>query len=382
MRSKDITYVNLTLEGDAWHPSIGTDVESTTRWLGYTLEARQARGAAEWLAYTHSEEPRGWHAIARHTVTVRPLTPNTLLLMLGWLPEYDLTAPEHVYVSVPFWATLKNLSALPSRANFTIEVSTPRVHVSGELAISHVAEAALRSRPHVMHVALEECDWTVDAGTPGSVAYLALSEALDGPNDVGATPGESGWMLAANGRLVPRRLNATHLVLFVPPLAAYDIASPETITLSVPASALLQHHEDLISVASFVVVPEPGTARLRGELLRLNGTHRARGTSLLARSLEVELVGDTFVAELAHNASLQRALLQARRPLRACAAARHCLSCFTPPLSNPSTFSRPPPLCAGRDLGSGGAARLERARLTRSAPRREPERPGARRRQL
>ena len=99
VRSKDITYVNLTLEGDAWHPSIGTDVESTTRWLGYTLEARQARGAAEWLAYTHSEEPWGWHAIARHTVTVRPLTPNTLLLMLGWLPEFDLTAPEHVYVT-------------------------------------------------------------------------------------------------------------------------------------------------------------------------------------------------------------------------------------------------------------------------------------------
>ena len=50
-------------------------------------------------------------------------------------------------------------------------------------------------------------------------------------------------MLAASGLLTSRRWNATHLSLTVPPLAAYDIAAPETVEVTVPAAALLQHHQ-------------------------------------------------------------------------------------------------------------------------------------------
>ena len=65
--------------------------------------------------------------------------------------------------------------------------------------------------------------------------------------------GTSGWQLAASGLLVARRENASHLTLTVPPLPAYRIVSPETVTVTVPGDAILQHDDTLPDLATFVV---------------------------------------------------------------------------------------------------------------------------------
>ena len=63
----------------------------------------------------------------------------------------------------------------------------------------------------------------------------------------------SGWQLAGSGQLRARRENASHLVLTVPALPAYAVSSPETVVVTIPAEALLQHHSALGGLASFVV---------------------------------------------------------------------------------------------------------------------------------
>ena len=298
VRTRSTTVVNVTLEGSEWAAGLGVDDATTQFWLSRTLN-------------TPSTQLLGWQAVARSRVSVHRATPYTLSLQLGWFAEYDIAwLDEEVFVSVPYWATAINVTAEPSFANFTVAVSTPRARASGELVGERVPEAALRSRQHEVMIELEGCDWPVDAGTPGSAAYAALADALEGPSAGGVAPGMSGWTMAGNGRLVPRRHNASHLTLVVPALAAYDIAAPETVEVTVPAAALLQHHLPLRGVASFVVVPESGAARLGGSLLARNGTRRGLPPRLAGTQLEVSLVADSFAPELRHNSSLQRQLLR------------------------------------------------------------------------
>ena len=288
---------------DMWEPSLGVEEASTARWVNEALDTPA------------SDATHGFNAVVKPRVTVERVDDHVLSLSFGWLPEFDVDVEEYVHVTAPFWATQRNLSAVPGVSvttdlNFSIGVSTPRAYAWGELVGAVVPEEALRSRSHVLHLALEGCDWPVDAGTPGSAAYAALSEALIGQTDVGAVPGESGWMMAASSLLMAQRWNATHLSLTVPPLAAYDIAAPETVEVTVPGAALLQHHEALRAIASFVVVPEGGSARLGGSLLHLNSSARASGATLAGRTLEVSLVADTFVEALRTNTSLHRRLLR------------------------------------------------------------------------
>ena len=291
LRSRETKTVEVTLVGDTWEPSLGVDEASTARWVSDALDAPA------------SDATSGFVVVVKPRLTVQRLTPHVLSLSFGWLPEFDVEAEEIVHVTAPFWATQNNLSAVAGvsvsrELNFSIGVSTPRAYAWGELVGALVPEEALRSRSHVLHLSLEGCDWPVDAGTPGSAAYLALSDALDGPDDVGASPGVSGWTMAASGLLMAQRWNATHLSVTVPPLAAYDITAPETIDITVPGAALLQHHEKLRRIASFVVVPEGGSARLGGSLLELNASSRASGATLAGRTLEVALEADSFVDAL------------------------------------------------------------------------------------
>lgn len=303
LRSRATKTLEVTMVDDMWEPSIGVEEASTARWVNEALDTPA------------SDATHGFNAVVKPRLTVERVDDHVLSLSFGWLPEFDVDAEEYVHVTAPFWATQRNLSAVPGVSvttdlNFSIGVSTPRAYAWGELVGAVVPEEALRSRSHVLHLALEGCDWPVDAGTPGSAAYAALSEALIGQTDVGAVPGESGWMMAASSLLMAQRWNATHLSLTVPPLAAYDIAAPETVEVTVPGAALLQHHEALRAIASFVVVPEGGSARLGGSLLHLNSSARASGATLAGRTLEVSLVADTFVEALRTNTSLHRRLLR------------------------------------------------------------------------
>lgn len=128
-------------------------------------------------------------------------TANMLTLRLGWFPTFDVAEPEPVLIAAPWWSTAHNVSADPSYLNMTVAVSVPTVSISGDLVGSEVTEASLRSRSHSIQMVLEGCDWTLDAGRPGSSAYVALSRAVASSSVAEMSPGRSSWMLAASGLL-------------------------------------------------------------------------------------------------------------------------------------------------------------------------------------
>ena len=223
-----------------------------------------------------TRQPLGWQTTV--SPYLRPhhldLRENGLQLTLvldgidgtGWYPAFDVWYEETAHVQVPHWATVDNVS-ITERTNFSVHISIPRVQAVGPFIGGSVAVRELREEPHDVMLVLEGCDWSLDAGRPDSDAYESLSRAFVGPNDVGMAAGEAGWQLAGSGLLRARRENASHLTLTIPPLPAYRIASPETVRLTVPGPAMLQHHTGLYDLQpatdySFVVLATPGSAIL------------------------------------------------------------------------------------------------------------------------
>ena len=68
----------------------------------------------------------------------------------GWYPSFDVRLAEAVPFTAPWWATAVNVSAVPSYANLTIDVSVPRVEVLGELIGGAVSVAEMRTRAHTL----------------------------------------------------------------------------------------------------------------------------------------------------------------------------------------------------------------------------------------
>ena len=110
-----------------------------------------------------------------------------------------------------------------------------------------------------------------------------------------------------------KRDNASHLTLVVPPLAAYSVSSPETVEVTVPAEALLQHHSELRELGSFVILATPGTATLNGSLLHKNESTRLGPPEVASKTLDVVLTADEWDVAISTNLSLQRLLVSNMR---------------------------------------------------------------------
>ena len=107
-------------------PSLGVEEASTARWVNEALNTPA------------SDATHGFNAVVKPRVTVERVDDHVLSLSFGWLPEFDVDAEELVHVTAPFWATQRNLSAVPGVSvtmdlNFSIGVSTPRAYAWGEL---------------------------------------------------------------------------------------------------------------------------------------------------------------------------------------------------------------------------------------------------------
>ena len=315
LRERRLKEVNLTLSGGSWAAALGRERDATAEWLARAVRGQTVH-AHGWIAAVAP------HVTAQHVIRTAH---DILTLRLvgidgsGWYPAFDVHDDEAVAIAAPWWAIAENVSATPAYANLTIAVTVPRVEVSGEVIGGPVAVEALRTRPHALHLVLSGGEWALDAGRPGSRAYVALSRALVGPRDVGLLAGTSGWELAASGLLRAERENATHLTLVVPPLPAYRIDSPETVRVTVPAAAMANHHLPLDgpSLGQLVVRATAGRATLGGSLLQANASTRLGPPRVASRALEVRLIGDSWAADLAADDALRRLVVHGIRSAQA-----------------------------------------------------------------
>ena len=226
--------------------------------------------------------------------------------------SWPTCSDEAVCISAPSYH-IRQRDCRTSFANLTISRSIPRVSVFGDLVGAATPVAQMREHPHTVQLELIGADLVLYAGRPGSAAYEALSRAFVGPMDVGMVAGSSGWQLAASGLLLPKRESASLLTITVPPLPAYRIVAPETVAIAVPAEAILQHDSMLPSSASFIVTAAPGIAKLSGTLLHKNATTRTAPPQVGGKSLDIQLLGDSWTPSIGTDDALRRKVVEGMR---------------------------------------------------------------------
>ena len=156
-------------------------------------------------------------------------------------------------------------SSAASSPSFALSLS--RARLSGSL-LDDASEAALRSAATLeLAITLTGDDaWAAEVGRLESAADFAIARALlDGIVPSLAEP--TSWATIVAPRLTERhvaRSGPRTVVVEIPQQLGYGISEPETLTVTVPASALLSHR--------------PLLASPHVRILALNSTLKVRGT--------------------------------------------------------------------------------------------------------
>ena len=85
---------------------------------------------------------------------------------------------------------------------------------------------------------------------------MQLLNGLESPRKMG-----SGWVNVVRPKLTPEAVtyvNARNILITVPQVPDYDIVAPETISLSIPASAMRNNPSAIPDVTSFVILAARG----------------------------------------------------------------------------------------------------------------------------
>ena len=333
----------LTLEDDYWHPSLGETAEgspplaaaaqllagfaslnasrpvpSSYPWAaaeGMTDAEAEAAAAAwcatpDWRRPTSALRPvgraasalevevdcgRGWNGVARRYLEQRHLrlvSNQTLELVLPPLPSYAIDSPETITVAVPA-AALASGADLALAPAFTISADVGTAALDGSL-LGALNIATLKTRAHTLTIRAFNDIFVSTLGEAGDVAtaeLLAFFESEQSEPD--------GW----NARILPTltsvtRVSDTQVDVLVPRASAYySISEPETLSIQLPASAMLSEQPvPTLNPQSLIIQADPGTATLSGSLLEAEEGVLVSGSSRYLLLIELK-DGAAFVAD-------------------------------------------------------------------------------------
>ena len=342
----------LTLEDDYWHPSLGETAEgsphlaaaaeliaglsslngsrpaSSYPWAaaaGMTLAEADA-AAAVWCAAPTWRRPtsalrpvgrapseleatvdcgRGWNGVARRYLEQRHLrlvTNQTLELVLPPLPSYAIDSPETISVAVPA-AALASGADLAIAPAFTISADVGTAALDGSL-LGALNGGTLKARAHTLTIRAFNDIFVDTLGEPGDVATAELLSFFESEQSE-----PSGW----NARILPTltaarvtRVSDTQLDVLVPRASEYySISEPETLSLQLPASAMLSEQAvPTLNPQSLIIQADPGTATLSGSLLSAAEGVLVSGSSKYLLLIELS-DGASFVDQLSGAAVLR-----------------------------------------------------------------------------
>ena len=124
------------------------------------------------------------------------------------------------------------------------------------------------------------------------------------------SPERHGWDVEVAPLLTEKsvvRLDDTHLRIFLPQAARFDLLAPQAVELTIPAAAVLSN-ERIEARNTLQLRAEAGYVRLSGSLL--DGTEVAVQTGA---SLFLTLHSDAWAADIGHASEATEALLEGIR---------------------------------------------------------------------
>ena len=272
MVNRTIADLNLeiTLHADTWQPDVGVEVGATLLLLSGLRSAQ--------------DETSGWNVIVLqtldHTNIVRQ-SDFTLVLSLPMFPEYGITAPETLTLTIPVGALTSNQSVVAS-PSVRIPAMPGTAFLFGPM-LNATTEVRLGEGGGVadFNVTLVNDTWIDGVGLSDSVAHYELSRSLlYAISPYGQWGGEtSGWaqvvrqaMLDGSPLPLMRQDDAT-IAFFVPTTPSYDIIAPETLALRIPWQ-LLTTEAAITAEPQPVVAVTPGAAEAGGSFVCHQGIYR------------------------------------------------------------------------------------------------------------
>ena len=253
--------IALVLSGDEWVADLGLWMNEGTFQLLNGLTSLQNTST-------------GWNNVVRPALRAEHVTrmsAHTVRVTLPKLAAYDISSPETLEFTVPPSAVLSaqslavpyalTIMPTPGHAELTGRLlDTPtEVYMSTSLDNRTITVQLTADRwmpslvPHVPYG-----EWVSSSSTKGLTLLVA------GLGSVQAEP--LGFNALINRSAIELRLTSdTVLELVLPPTPLYDVASPETVLLTVPPEAVVSRGE-IVAAPALILRPSPGTPSVVDDL--------------------------------------------------------------------------------------------------------------------
>ena len=252
-------------------------------------------------------EPFGWNAIVRPGLSYDNLqfdagTRQAVSIRIPQFAAYQISSPETVSVVIPAESLLGGIESLRAEPAFIVEA--PRAGgLFGGTLLRNVGEDDLRTTAnYTLSVTLSGDEWSPGIGEPcaAGVAECVTTSLLS--NLVATSSSTLGWNAIVRGSLPVSAVNldaaTQRLTITFPSYGGYEIESPETITLTLPASATASGNRIFVSPA-FRIRAASGAARISGRALGRVTEEDIRQNGAI--EFEVTLYNDTFAPLVGHR---------------------------------------------------------------------------------
>ena len=278
----------LTLTDDSWHANIGASSAETTALINNLDSA--------------GTDLNGWDNVVKaglnDTHVVRT-TDKVVTITLPAFGSYDPLSNETITATAPASTLVQSGSDFTASPTFNVLAFTAAL--TGTLA-DNAVETELRSSGQTLVITLTNDTWHANVGS-SSAETTALINGLD------SAQGETlGWDL-----VVKAGLNDTHVVqttstvvtITLPAFSTYDITAQETITVTVPAAALVTSTTDVKAGTTFNTTVTAGSVALTGTVVDDNEQDIRTGTSTVI----LTLTDDSWHANIGSSSAETTALI-------------------------------------------------------------------------
>jgi len=237
----------ITLTADTWVASGGT-FDGIRQDIIDGLDSAQS-------------ELTGWNNEVRDNEVVTAVvrtSPTVVTITLTAQAAYNITDTETITVTVPASALVTSGSPVVATPTFSV-TEIPVATVSGT-AVPSSTEAQIVAGARTIIITLADDEWVASGATFNAIRQ----DIIDGLDS--AQVEATGWNAEVRDKEVVTavvRTNATVVTITLTAQAAYDITADETITVTVPASALDQTALPITATPTFAVtfispIPGPG----------------------------------------------------------------------------------------------------------------------------
>jgi hypothetical protein len=225
-----------------------------TTWVadGATFNA-QRQNIIDGLDSAQSET-NGWNAEVRDEMGVSSVvrtsgTIVTVTIAAADVADYRMTSNELITVTVPASA-IASADAITATPTFYITAGAESVTISGTLGGSGGTPAEIVAGGETVIITLSNTKWV----TSGATFDAERQDIIDGMDSNGSE--ENGWDAVRSAFAVTdvARTSDTIVTVTLSAASAYAIPSSETITMTVPASAIV-YGVALVASPTFAVVP-------------------------------------------------------------------------------------------------------------------------------